>query len=294
MHTKEQILRVLKDELNVYGGDPEKLVDCFEIEKRLRLDYSEIGWISVEKKGCSLSVMMNESVMPSQVETLDKPCHIVAEYDGVVTRMEILSGIPVVKVGDEVKKGDVLVLGIVPVVGDYGTLVRNNPVGARGAVYLESDFFYNSNCSMKYERKNFQNERFGLEIFLLNRKLFSYIPRYSDKKYDIMSTDIVPYVFEDYKVPVMFRKYRCLTYESEIIQMTEKEVKEKAEALWTSFLDDWKAQGVQIIETEYSAEIQQKKCMVSGRITACGNFISYQEILEEEWKTENEHSGNNP
>ena len=53
LHTRQQIMRVLNDELNIYGGVISELVDCFEIEKRIRLDYNEIGWISVEKKAVS-------------------------------------------------------------------------------------------------------------------------------------------------------------------------------------------------------------------------------------------------
>lgn len=294
LHTKEQILRVIKEELKVYGGVLSSGVDCFEIEKRLRLDYSEIGWISVERKGCRLSVMMNESVMPEQVDTMENPCHIVAERDGVVTRLEVLSGTPLVKAGDVVSKGDILISGIVPVVGDYDAFVRNNPVGARGAVWLESDFSYDALFPMSYEKKNFSEEKLGLEIFLFDQKLFSYIPRYSEGKYDIISIDIVPYAFDDYKAPVLLRKYRCMKYETEKVKLTTEEAQEKALALWNAFLTDWETQGVRITETEYVVEPQRTFCKINGTVKACGNFISYQEILEEEWNVENEHSGNNP
>ena len=109
-----------------------------------------------------------------------------------------------------------------------------------------------------------------------------------------MSIDIVPYAFEDYKVPVMFRKYRLLPYDTELVQETEAEIKDKAKAEWEAFLADWEAQGVQIINAEFSPVIRQKVCYVTGTGTACGNFISYQEILSEEWQIEDEYSGNNP
>ena len=294
LHTREQMMRVLEEELMVYGGVPGNQVDCFEIEKRLRLDYNEIGWISVEKRGCRLYVRLNESTMPEQVERLETPSHIIAQQDGVVKRMEVLSGIPMVKTGDMVKKGDILISGIVPIVGDYDTLLRNNPVAATGSVYLESEFSYSASYSMKYEKKNFTEERSGIEFFLFGRKLFSYIPRYSEGKYDIMSIDIVPYAFEDYRAPVLFRKYRCIRYETETIQMTENEAKEKAKTAWEAFLEDWEAQGVTITDATFSTQITGGVCRATGTITACGNFISYQEILEEEWKVQDEHSRDNP
>lgn len=153
LHTREQILKVMEEELGIYGGMSEAMVDCFAIEKRLRLDYNEIGWISVEKKGCCLHIMLNESTMPKQVEVPEHPCHIVAAQDGIVRKIEVLDGIPLVKPGDEVKKGDILISGIIPIIGDYDELIRNQPVAANGEVYLESEFFYSARSSMGYQKK---------------------------------------------------------------------------------------------------------------------------------------------
>ena len=294
LHTREQILQVMAEELGVYGGISGSQIDCFEIEKKLRLDYNEIGWISVEKKGCKLHVMLNESTMPKESVQREYAAHIVAEHDGIVRKVEVMSGVPMVKAGDEVKKGDILISGILTFEGDYDEIIRKEPVGAEGKVYLESDFSYQAGYSLTYEQKNYKNKRYGLEFFMFDKKIFSYIPRYSEGKYDIMSIDIVPFCFEDYKVPVLFKKYKLLAYDSELIKLTETELSDKIKNDWNEFLADWEKQGVQIIRNSYTTDSMLKKCIVNGTITACGNFISYQEILEEEWKNKDEYSGNNP
>jgi len=294
IHTREQILQELEEELGIYGGIFGEQINCFEIEKKIRLDYNEIGWISVEKKGCRLHVMLNESTMPKKNAESINGSHIVAEHDGIVRKIEVMSGVPMVKVGDVVKKGDILISGVQILEGDYDEIIRKEPVGAKGKVYLESDFSYQAGYSLVYEEKNYGNKRFGFEIFLFGEKIFSYIPRYSEGKYDIMSIDIVPFCFEDYQVPVLFKKYKLLAYDSVLQKISEKEITQKVKTDWEAFLSDWKSQGVEIIKAEYFSDIQQKKCMVKGTITACGNFISYREIIEEEWKNQNEYSGNNP
>jgi len=294
LHTREQILQVMADELNVYGGISSEQIDCFEIEKKLRLDYNDIGWISVEKKGCRLHVMLNESTMPEETVQREYAAHIVAERDGIVRKIEVMSGVPMVKEGDIVKKGDILISGIISLEGDYDEIIRKEPVCAEGKVYLESDFSYQAGYSLLYEQKNYKKRRPGLEIFLFERKIFSYIPRYSEGKYDIMSSDIVPFCFEDYKAPVLIKKYKLLAYDSELVQLTENELSEKIQKDWDEFLADWEKQGVQILRKSYTTNFLLKKCSVNGTITACGNFISYQEILEEEWKIKDEYSGNNP
>ena len=294
LHTREQIMQVMQQKLGVYGGVPGKLVNCFEVEKRLRLDYNEIGWISVEKRGCRLFVRLNESTMPVTVEHREEPCHIIAAQSGIVRRIEVMAGIPQVQVGDVVEKGDILISGTIPIVGDFNELIRKQAVPAEGAVYLESDFSYEARHSLTYEKKIFKNERLGMEIFWFTHKLFSYIPRYSEGKYDIISIDVIPYALDDYKVPLLLRKYYVKQYDTELVKLTEQEIKEKAKRNWELFLKDWETQGVQIIHADYLPEIRGKDCYISGNITACGNFISYQEILEEEWKIEDEYRGNNP
>ncbi len=294
LHTRQQIMRVLNDELNIYGGVLSELVDCFEIEKRIRLDYNEIGWISVEKKGCRLNIMLNESVMPNIREQTDKAVHIVAERDGIVQRVEVSVGVPQVKKGDTVQKGDILISGIIPIIGDYDELIRYETVCAEGKVFLQTEFSYEANYNMEYEIKNIVDEKIGMTVFLFQQKLFSYIPRYSNSKYDIISIDIVPYVFQDYQVPIVLRKYRCREYVVEKVRMTDAQAKEKAMLHWEEFLKDWESQGVQILNTQFDTKIQRKTCKAIGTVIACGNFISYQEIIKEELNIKNEYSGNNP
>ncbi len=293
LHTRQQMLRVLEEEMGIYGGVPAENINCFEIEKKLRLDYNEIGWISVEQKGCCLFVMMNESVMPMLSEKRTEPCHIVAERDGVVKSIQVLQGIPLVKAGDIVQKGDILISGVVPVMGDY-ELVRNQPVPANGEVQLESQISYQSRQSMRYEKKNILDEKKGIGFFLFNSKIFSYIPRYSEGKYDIISSDIVPYYFEEYAAPVILRKYRCLKYETEQLTRTPEEAKTLALKTWEAFLTDLEEQRILVTASSVENEIKHGYCNTKGQITVQGNFISYKEIQEEEWKIENEYSGDNP
>ena len=294
LHTREQILQVMAEELGIYGGISANQIGCFEIEKKLRLDYNEIGWISVEKKGCRLHVMLNESTMPKEHLKNEYETHIVASQDGIVRKVEVMSGVPMVKVGDIVKKGDILISGVLTLEGDYDEIIRKEPVGANGKVYLESEFSYQAGYSLLYEQKNYNKKRLGLEFFLFGQKIFSYIPRYSEGKYDIMTIDIVPFCFEDYRAPVLLKKHKLIAYDSALITVSEKEILQKADADWNAFLSDWQSQGVQIIRSDYSFNFGLKRCTVTGTITACGNFISYQEILEEEWKNQDEYSGNNP
>ena len=77
-------------------------------------------------------------------------------------------------------------------------------------------------------------------------------------------------------------------------QQKEEEAEESAYSDFLSFLSDWEKQGAEIIDRQFQAECSRQNCSASGAGIVRGNFISYQEILEEEWKTEYEYSGDNP
>ena len=294
LHTREQIVQVLKEELDVYGGIGRETVDCAEVERELRLLYNEISWVSVEKKGCNLYIRLNESTMPGRNVKTEEPCHIIAEKDGTVQGVEVISGIAQVKKGDKVKKGDILISGVVPVVGDYEEILMLKPVGACGTVWIQTDFSYQAAYPMEYEVKSETNVKKGVGFFWFQKKLFSYIPRYSEGKYDIIISDMVPFVFKDFQVPFRIRKYVIRAYVPVKVKMTREEAERKATEMYHTFLYDWETQGIHIIEEQFSVEAGQFFCTAKAEGIVRGNFISYREISEEEWQPENEYNRDNP
>ena len=58
--------------------------------------------------------------------------HIVAARDGIVAELTVKSGTAMVRPGDVVKKGDILIGGVIDVVGDDGGVVAKHAVLAAG------------------------------------------------------------------------------------------------------------------------------------------------------------------
>ncbi|MBQ0111171.1 MAG: sporulation protein YqfD, partial [Oscillospiraceae bacterium] len=70
----------------------------------------KIGFISFNVIGSRLDIEVSEISHPQEKNRL--PCNLVATEDGVVKSLQIAQGTPLVKVGDGVKKGDLLVSGV--------------------------------------------------------------------------------------------------------------------------------------------------------------------------------------
>lgn len=87
-------------------------IDSDRIEKDLGNQIPQIAWISIEIKGIKAVIKIAEKVYGEKKE-LVKQAHVVAGKDGVIQEVLVLTGIATVKDGDTVKKGQILISGII-------------------------------------------------------------------------------------------------------------------------------------------------------------------------------------
>ena len=118
-NTLRAILKFLSEN-NIKAGIKKKNIDGSKIEEEIRLAYEDIGWVSAEVKGTRLIIRIRETNMPTPVIRTTAPSHIVATKDAVIKEIITRSGTPMVKPGDVVRKGDILVSGIIEVMDDFG------------------------------------------------------------------------------------------------------------------------------------------------------------------------------
>ena len=102
-----------------------------EIESQMLLSYGEICWISVNIRGTTASVEILETVRGEEIKTTT--ANLVAARDGRIERIEVYEGQVGVKVGDVVRKGDLLASGVY----DKG-LLGYRVTRARGEVYART------------------------------------------------------------------------------------------------------------------------------------------------------------
>lgn len=101
-------------------GSSWRRLDKGSVQTRLLSSNRDIAWISINRRGTVAYVEIIESENVSRPE-LNVPgySNIVADRDGVIEEIAVKSGYAVVKVGDVVKRGDVLISGVIE--NDRGT-----------------------------------------------------------------------------------------------------------------------------------------------------------------------------
>lgn len=84
--------------------------DVRKIEWNIMNDNKEIAWATVNIQGCCVNVVVSETRREAEMKyDDDKPVNIIAAKYGVIRKMDVFDGQGVVKVGDAVMKGDLLV-----------------------------------------------------------------------------------------------------------------------------------------------------------------------------------------
>lgn len=102
--------------------------------QEILLKTDKLSWASLNIEGSKLVVNVSET---KKKEGATSPTNLKARHDGVITHLDITSGNCVVKIGDTVKKGDLLVSGIIE--GASGTRF----VEAKGSVIAETEIEIN-------------------------------------------------------------------------------------------------------------------------------------------------------
>lgn len=108
----EAKLREVLAESGVYVGAYKGAIDTKNIERDIQLKLSKVGWMSINITGNLASVEIKENVEKPYIDTNKNPCNLKAKCDGVITKINVRSGVTEVLKGSGVTKGDLLVSGV--------------------------------------------------------------------------------------------------------------------------------------------------------------------------------------
>lgn len=106
----EDILQVL-DKEDIKNGIIKYNIDKDYIKYLLLDEFDIFSFVSAEIKGTKLILEVKEQDLPPQKIDMDTPCNIVASKKGVIVKSIARNGKSLVKKGDIVNKGEILITG---------------------------------------------------------------------------------------------------------------------------------------------------------------------------------------
>lgn len=264
-YTAEQIKKDITDNY-VNIGTYRKSIDCSELEALLREKYDRVAWVSCELKGTQLNVTLTETIEPDLVKKNDTPCNIVAAKDGIITDMITTSGTAVSENGAEVKKGDILITGVVNIYNEYDELIETVYLPADGYVYAVTEYQYSDSFPMEYydkvyngDNKKYYGIGFGSSIFM----------PFNIKDADMTDVLMVEHrlkLWGDYYLPLTFIEKTSSSYDAVLMEYTEEEALYKADKRLMLYIDNLRKKGVEILENNVTIDVADGSCMADGTI----------------------------
>ncbi len=218
---------VVKVEGNNTADDKEILSQCSEIgitegishkkfdfkikAQELLLKSDKLSWASFNIEGCVLTLNVTEITEKDNTDTLAQ--NLVADSDGIITHIDVSVGNCVVKVGDTVNKGDVLVSGIIE--NEQGTKF----VKSRGKIIAETIITETLTQNYKFKETVLtgkQKSKTVLEIFTFKIPLYlgSEKGKY-DSEYNVKNLTLF-----DRPLPIKLYKKRFIFKTEQEVEIT--------------------------------------------------------------------------
>ncbi len=214
-------------------------IDTSEIEMKV-LDISDsIGWLNINRRGTVAYVVISEKELHEPDVKPEGYANIVAARDCVIEEIIVKSGYATVKKGESVRKGEVLISGVIPTElgGGFcyaeGEVIGSYPERIDISVAEQKDEKRYGERELSESTVNF----FGITINIFKKT------RQSEELCDIIKEKEQLTLVK--RLPVTVEKTYSVPYETESVPLSKEEMtalasKKLAEAL-TEFLKDKEA-----------------------------------------------------
>jgi len=275
--SNETILEFLAEEKADFGTRIAD-IDCAELEEKLRSNYPEVIWTSIKIYGTKLTVDIQESLLSEQFyqEKEDEIYDIVAAKDGIITYMITRQGTPLAKLGAQVKQGECLVSGAIPINSDYGEVAGYVYECADADITAQVTYTYEEVISKNYRKKQyFEQSQAHYAIQIGDVVIENPFRSRQTGHYDESVNNIQLRLGENFYLPVFLKEITCRPYVLEEGIYTEAEVKELAEEHFFQYLSNLEEKGIQIIEKNVMIKRVNQDYLVSGTIVAEESIVAY-------------------
>lgn len=274
----DTIIRFLEEE-GADFGTPVSKIDCAGLEERLRSAYPEVIWASIKIYGTKMTVELQESLLAEESYQMENGeiADIVAAKDGIITHMITRQGTPLVSVGSEIKKGDILVSGEIPLYSDYGEILDYLYETADADVIAQVQYDYSEKIPKIYQDKEYEAEgktNYALQIgnIVIQNPLFA--P--PECLYDSSVESIQLRFGKNYYFPVYLKKITYHPYKLVKKEYTEEEIKKMAQEHFLQYLKNLEEKGIQILKKNVMIKRVGSFYLVTGNIAAQESVVSFQ------------------
>lgn len=260
--SKDELIQTLKEE-GLSIGKFKPGIETREIINKVRLDRDDIAWIGIEITGTNAIVKVVEAEEKPEIVDEDEYCNIVATKDGVVTKIMAQNGTPLVKNGDLIKKGTVLIGGWLE-----GKYTGTRYVHSNGQVEAKVWYTQKERVYLKETKKEDTGEAQNKYSVNINNFIINFNKRVSKfENYDTIEEAKKIKLFSNFYLPI------------ELVKTTYKEYK-VVEIAHT--LEEAKTIGIERAKDKLNAQIENTNNITDEQINIKEetNFVDVEVVYE--------------
>ncbi|MBQ6885104.1 MAG: sporulation protein YqfD [Clostridia bacterium] len=165
--TDSQVINSCK-EIGIYEGMAKNKINNKYAAQHLQIIRDDIGWCSFVVEGSVLTINLSE-IDNTIIKESDYPSNIKSIIEGTIKKINVSSGDALVKVGDTVSKGDLLVSGVVSKADGV------HFVHSSGEIIADTYREFSAQCNFKQQKQVETGEiikRYTIEFFNIKIPLY--------------------------------------------------------------------------------------------------------------------------
>lgn len=270
-HTDEELYRFLKD-INIDEGIKKNSIHGEEIEKALRNKYFDVTWASVDITGTKLTVYVRENIndLEEEKKEQEKKGDLISGKQAEIVSIITRSGKPLVKAGDVVEKGTVLITGKYELYNDDLTVLTEKSVRADGDVVGKVVYTIDEKISRKYLKKQYTGRQFEIEygqVFDYDIEARFHMGSKDYKKYDVFTYNSQVSLGDNFYLPVYKEKKIYKEYVLKEEKYTDNQLKDIGSKKLLYKIKKIEENTIQILENNVKIEVGDEFCRIYGQVT---------------------------
>ena len=219
--TSVEIIESLND-AGLGVGVPWSEINKSDVENRFLQQNPNISWININRRGtvAYITLIEKEIVEDDKVIKLGFS-NIVAKEDCIIEELTVKRGTPMVKIGDAVRKGDILIAGVIDAEKGIFCYAEGQIIGR---VYDKID--------VKIQRENDINSLVNKKLYSIDVKIFNFFINifklYGNltTEYDIINNEVKYSIFGKYRLPISINLSYIPEYQLRSSSYTDEELVE--------------------------------------------------------------------
>lgn len=247
--TAEEIIEALQEK-NVFVGVFKPKINCAELDDFLLLRFNQTMWVSSELKGTKLTIYVREGIEVENFEKDLRPCDLLATESGIIVSIITRKGTPLVKAGDVVEKGTLLVSGTLEIM-ELTVLKAVDFTASDADIMIQSVQPYKDLVYFKYVDKQFSVESKKDYYFqILGTEVNIFRPRIEVENCDKIYTSKQVELIKNFFLPIFIKQTVYLPFVEVEKKYTQEQAIEILQNRFLLYIEKLKENNIQILSND--------------------------------------------